>query len=919
MKADHLSKTSLILALLFILLSNANFAQNKWDFNFLTPSARNADGLHVADIDGDGDLDVLTSKYTDFELSNLPVWWETREETIEWYENLGDNTFETRYHVMDSLFGSGYLFLFDHDQDGDMDFVCASAPDSAGISLFLNDGFGQFSSPTVLAYEPVGVDKMGLNDLDGDGDLDIWWEIDYVEKGLKWAEKEGGIFLPPQLILSGFTDEEVFFPIDVNDDDLLDFINVTADSVRLIRNEGLGLFSDPLFLFEGEFGIEEVSVLDINGDARLDFAFDANNQHDWFWKENLGNEQFSSEQPLIESAWTKTEAIIAFDMDQDNDMDLISSDASFMKRYINDGNNSFSYGGQFQGIVNFNSILRIADMDADGIEDILVLNGSMPRGVTCYNGLGAGEFSFPLDVSSNANGASCTDIGDIDGDGINDVVSTTIYGELQWFEVDSEGAFQEKHIIEYNLYDIQTADLVDVDNDGDLDLIVAKNEYPHWDVYLYKNNGQGDFDEPIFLDLGSGGNNAQTAFRIKYEDVNNDGDLDLFIRKNVDELAWFENNGTGNFSIEHLICNPCEMDLGALINNFQMGDIDGDGDKDIVYRTKYPGNNIYFYTILNVGNGSFEGVQNLVFDEPSGSNDGGGFNFLLLDMNDDEHLDIVSTINGDLHWLLNDGSGNFPIVNSTGEEDLGCFDINAADFDFDGDLDIILSNKYFAHGVRYFEKLDSAAFAPSYAIHTWGLARYLSLGHMNDDDAIDLVTCTLGPGHVFSVLNPCGMRPDEPEIFMEDGTYYVEEDSLLTYQWYMDGLPLIGDTFSVLVPDTTGQYYVIVRDTNRCANTSEIIDVEIEIEEPNSLEESNGIELIDLYPNPVKDILQVKWPAHLDRPNWTILDIAGKQVQMNTNTMNWPNIDVRELSQGVYLLNYYNDGLLIGQSKFVKE
>lgn len=132
-------------------------------------------GLQAADIDGDGDLDIVSGS--------------ENEETVLWYENLdGLGSFGDANLVASNIKINRSLAVFDADLDGDADIIVIDT--DLDIAYFIEhiDGNGSFANPAVL-FSTNGIGTSGLNfgDLNGDflqdllpSDLDIdrilWYE-----------------------------------------------------------------------------------------------------------------------------------------------------------------------------------------------------------------------------------------------------------------------------------------------------------------------------------------------------------------------------------------------------------------------------------------------------------------------------------------------------------------------------------------------------------------------------------------------------------------------------------------------------------------------------------------------------------------------------------------------------------------------
>ncbi|MEC7201987.1 MAG: VCBS repeat-containing protein, partial [Verrucomicrobiota bacterium] len=139
---------------------NNGAADPTWSAVDIATSADGAYGVHVADMDGDGDLDIVSASYND--------------DTIAWYENNGaaDPSW-TAADIATSADGAWDIIVADMDGDGDLDIVSASSIDNT-IAWYENDGAADPTwSATDITTSADGARGVYVADMDGDGDLDI--------------------------------------------------------------------------------------------------------------------------------------------------------------------------------------------------------------------------------------------------------------------------------------------------------------------------------------------------------------------------------------------------------------------------------------------------------------------------------------------------------------------------------------------------------------------------------------------------------------------------------------------------------------------------------------------------------------------------------------------------------------------------
>lgn len=111
----------------------------------------------------------------------------------------------------------------------------------------------------------------------------------------------------------------------------------------------------------------------------------------------------------------------------------------------------------------------------------------------------------------------------------------------------------------------------DLDGDGDLDVVVANGR--HWPEqnFIFFNQGRARFNlaRPLGRDL-------DTSYATELADIDNDGDLDIVVGNDRAPNTVFLNDGTGRFEIS------CAFGRPASIRSLTLADIDGDGDIDIL-------------------------------------------------------------------------------------------------------------------------------------------------------------------------------------------------------------------------------------------------------------------------------------------------------------------------------------------------
>ncbi|HNP18530.1 MAG TPA: FG-GAP-like repeat-containing protein [Fulvivirga sp.] len=254
--------------------------------------------------------------------------------------------------------------------------------------------------------------------------------------------------------------------------------------------------------------------------------------------------------------------------------------------------------------------------------------------------------------------------------------------------------------------------VVDLDGDGDLDVVVGKN---YGDILFFENVGTAN--KPKFISR-TGVDNPFNGLNIAYyaspafADLDGDGDFDLVLGTYNKDLAFFENTGNVNNPVFSTTRNvdPTPVDD---ISNFKyykratFTDIDGDGDLDIFtgenYNASYSTSPVVSFWV-NDGTNNFTGqtgTTNPLNDVlvPLGSTINKAFPAFVDIDNDGDQDAFIGDAAGNIHFFRNEGTfiaPSFPAeITGVGNPLNGFnFSYNAspefADLDNDGDFDIVL-------------------------------------------------------------------------------------------------------------------------------------------------------------------------------------------------------------------------------------
>ncbi|MCB0643364.1 MAG: VCBS repeat-containing protein, partial [Phaeodactylibacter sp.] len=155
----------------------------------------------------------------------------------------------------------------------------------------------------------------------------------------------------------------------------------------------------------------------------------------------------------------------------------------------------------------------------------------------CGGHLAFGQFGPQNTLTINTDEPRDVAAGDLTGDGYKDIVAISSEdGELMWFNnIGGQGLFTAKQTINQSNTEGSTVDLADLDNDGDLDILVGYGVDGNEVAWYENTNGFAAFGPKQIIGT------AGTVRMVRAADIDGDGDLDVFAAAQLDDaLIWFE-------------------------------------------------------------------------------------------------------------------------------------------------------------------------------------------------------------------------------------------------------------------------------------------------------------------------------------------------------------------------------------------
>jgi large repetitive protein len=379
-------------------------------------------------------------------------------------------------------------------------------------------------------------------------------------------------------------------------------------------------------------------------------------------------------------------------------------------------------GGKINPFSEFDmgQMVKPAFVDIDNDADLDVFVGDTLGNIHYYRNTGDQVFEEVTGAADPFNGidagiqAKPTFV-DIDGDNDFDVFVGANDGTVKYFEnIGSQNVpkFNELTGIE-NPFDGEDFNgsaapaFVDIDNDSDYDAFVGSI----YNTLRYYEN-IGDNEVPVFSEMEDADNPAD-GILYKYSvptfaDMDDDGDMDLFVGTKYDGLKYYENTGTASEAVFEYASDPQYLSEVNFGNNLapDLADLDNDGDYDV-----FVGN--YFGQIRYYNNEGTASSPDFVPNEPINIGYNASVDFVDID-NDGDYDAFGGEYNGSITFMRNDGSAGSPDfriitdINNPFQGDSVTKQPKPAfvDIDGDGDFDLFFGN---ADGeMLYYENAGTA-------------------------------------------------------------------------------------------------------------------------------------------------------------------------------------------------------------------
>jgi hypothetical protein len=589
----------------------------------------NALAVALGDLDGDGDRDAF-----------LGCGGSTTGAPDRVFFNVGGGLFIDSKQFLGGT-RTYDVALLDADGDGDLDAWAATGgqpTQDRGDRLWVNQGGAQGGTPgqflgTGTTYGSDDTRGVASGDFDADGDLDLF-AANQSGADRVWRN-DGGLFADAGESLGFDISMDVGIG-DVDGDGSLDAYVAAFGPDRVwlgtvVAAETRGLVRAPVVLDPGAVvSADDLALADLDGDGDLDVVYGPDESGDLRTLVNQGGLQggtpgsFELGTPIsdLPTPWIVRFELGDLDGDADADLFLLDDDLGGEAEdrvYVNQGGaqggtaGTFADSGQRLSPLDGAEVLLV-DVERDGDLDAVVRNGirvleqDEPTELWLNQGGAQGGTPGQFALAAQDLGSSTVPVfdgslrrlasGDFDGDGDADLVlvvgfELAIYLNQGGAQGGVEGAFAATgQSLAYTEALLVGTEVRDFDGDGDVDLAAAST---YGSLLVFLNGGSGSFTASPWCIASA----ESSGMALQAADFDLDGELDLAAGSftssgeprlvegtGAPSLALYFGDGTGRFAFGGQCLEEREPPGAGWnperITLLRSGDVDGDGDPDLV-------------------------------------------------------------------------------------------------------------------------------------------------------------------------------------------------------------------------------------------------------------------------------------------------------------------------------------------------
>lgn len=438
----------------------------------------------MADLDADGDLDLLTCDGT----------------RLRWWTNDGGGIFSAPVILVNGLDAWG-VDSGDLNGDGIVD-VAGCIYDQSMVVSVMGSGGGSFLPHYTIASEADAHRSIITADLDGDGRKEVVTAVENEDKVTWFKELPDGNWDNEHVVTTLAYEASCVRAADMDGDGDIDLVSAGSHSgstghIAWYANDGSGGFGPQQLLTSGFNHGRMIGIGDMDGDGDIDIVGGASSQTLIFFNDGAGN---FTQGPQVAAGAPRKLALA--DLDADGDLDIMTG-AFNVAIHLNQGDGTFQQAANF--VTTPNEVLGIValDVDEDGdIEPAWITDTGNTIHVRWNNGDGTfdpGNVQLLLDFS-----VTNVAVGDIDGNGLEDILFAA-GSSVRWVRHLEGTDWSQQALVLNETGSGRCLHLSDLDDDGDLDLLhgSAQSGKLAWQENYHLSAHR--FGGVVFLDVNSDG------------------------------------------------------------------------------------------------------------------------------------------------------------------------------------------------------------------------------------------------------------------------------------------------------------------------------------------------------------------------------------------------------------------------------
>jgi len=590
----------------------------------------------VADVDGDGDNDVVTATLAD--------------NTFAWYENDGTvdpltpPTF-TKHVLTTNATGAREVWVADINNDGRLDILGAARADNSVLWYRNEGGVPATFTEFLIADDVLSSWSVYAADIDGDGDMDVT-SAGRDDDLISWHENDGAD--PPtwtkHVIDTDARRAQKAFADDVDGDGDMDMLSASGagDEIAWYENDGA---PDPSFtkhsLTTSANNAKWVWTADLDRDGDVDILAAAETEATIEWFENDGAPDPSFTRRLIASVGG-AKACVPYDFDHDGDLDVLSNGIGLdhISIHENLGGSPLAWTTHVVSTESDNPLTAFpGDLNGDGRADIVAASFEDDTIGWYPNVWIRPDPAFPeiLAIDRYPVEHETLTYADVNRDGTGDFVLTAPSGEVQWMTVVAGGPPMTHDVA--TLTSPSDSAVADLDRDGDPDIAVTDLSGT---LYVCASDGA---DPPVFTPTSAAAGLGALS-GVATGDIDLDGDPDVVATSPAGQVYVLLNDGATPASF--MVTTIDTTALGA--RDPEVYDINKDGAPDILV----PAADLDRVILYQNNHDSPATFQRRVMPD----NVPGPWDIEVIDLNNDGDDDLaVALLDGfSLHMMLSDGA-----------------------------------------------------------------------------------------------------------------------------------------------------------------------------------------------------------------------------------------------------------------------